>query len=688
MYKDPLTAEYRLPWVRLHGVNAYYTMARLAEETPELALTFNLVPSLLLQIEDYAAGVASDPWLEVARAPADSLTEEQRAFLLYAFFLANPHTMIAPFPRYRELFTLRGPEVSQQECLTVSRKWTTQQCRDLQVWFHLAWSSPLLRREDPILFELERKGMRFTEEEKAALFSVHRRVLGDISIRYRGLEERGAVELSTSPFYHPILPLLVDNWIAKVSNPYVKLPAQRFMWPEDARSQIQRGLEFHSRIFGRFPRGLWPSEGSVSEAVVKLAAETGIVWMATDEEIFHRSLSLNDRPASPPYQPASIASAPNVALFFRDHDLSDRIGFRYSHMDADVAVEDLFGALHRRWEQMVGNHQPSVVTIALDGENPWETYPDQGIKFLRSLYRRLLQEPWLRPVTPSSFLHHHPVTVMLEQLHPGSWIGGNFNIWIGHEEDNRAWELLTQARQALEHALQKSPRDPAENLQTAVEALYAAEGSDWTWWYGEDHFSGFDEVFDELFRSHIQAVYSGLGLEVPSEVSIPIKRPKENFLVHQSREISPIIDGQISHYFEWLGAGSYTAMIGTMRSHARWLKTLAFGFSREGLFLRMDPDPGRRLDPRGRLEVQLEGMSKPLSIPLDQTVIELGWGRTKARAAIGTCIELFIPHDETSGTIQVAVTLWQENCPVDRLPATGFLALEGYQGIDHSAGAW
>jgi len=335
--------------------------------------------------------------------------------------------------------------------------------------------------------------------------------------------------------------------------------------------------------------------------------------------------------------------------------------------------DDLIAGLYLRRDQLGSKSGESVVTIALDGENPWESYQDQGVTFLRTLYHRLLQEPWLSPVTPSSFLARQSPSISLKQLHPGSWINGNFDIWIGHTDDHRAWDLLTHARRSLANASRVDhPR--AEALQKSLETLYAAEGSDWTWWYGDDHSSGSDEIFDELYRAHIRAVYLAIGLTPPVEIDTPISSSNKSLsVIPQTRFISPVLDGRITHYFEWLGAGSYTPQIGALRAQSRSLKGLAFGKGHDGLYLRIDPEPAQWPIADGVLQLLFDGVSAPLEIALVLGVSTVRWAECSVSAAIGQCVELLIPMDEAQP--RVAVVLRQGDKEIDRMPHVGSIIL-------------
>ena len=340
-YRDKLKGRAVLPWVRLHAVKDYYPMAALVDEFPGLRVTFNYVPSLLDQLEDYLAGRSLDEHLVLSTVAARDLNQEGQIFLLRNFFMANHETMIRPFPRYLELLEKRGPSGEQRHLESAQRVYGAKDFLDLQVLFNLAWFGPYFLKTDPLCRELAAKGQGFTEAEKGALLERQREIAGQVVPLLRRLVAEGRIEISTTPFYHPILPLLVDSDCARVAMPDVTLPHQAFRHPEDALAQIRKAIAFHERAFGERPQGIWPSEGSVSPAVLQLFQEQGLRWTATDENILFRSLGLplnqefyrSGKREELLYQPYRTETG-TTAVFFRDHVLSDLVGFSYSRWDA------------------------------------------------------------------------------------------------------------------------------------------------------------------------------------------------------------------------------------------------------------------------------------------------------------------------------------------------------------------
>ena len=590
-YEDLATREHILPWVRMHGLKDYYGMVALLEEFPRVKLTFNLVPSLLVQLEAFAAESARDWHLELGLKPASLLTENERAIVLSEFFHAPRARMIDVHPRYAELLQMRDGRAA----------FTTADFLDLQIWHKLAWVDPLYLDRDPRVRRLVGKQRHFSEEDKLALRAIELEILRRVIPEYRAAAGRGQVELSTSPFYHPILPLLCDTDIYLHTHPTALVPRPAFRRPEDAAEQLTRARECHLRLFGHEPVGLWPSEGSVSDAVVELAANAGFKWMATDEAILGRTLDSEftrdaqgrlDNP-EPLYRAYAVRAGSNqIACLFRDHVLSDRIGFVYAGWSTEAAAADFVERLvdaGRQFSAATGGEEATIAVI-LDGENAWEHFEGGGRPFLRALYARLSGQAELKTVTMSEAAARGPR--QLNGIFPGSWIDSSFFIWIGHADDQRGWRQLREARETFDRAAASAP--PADREQ-AWKELLIAEGSDWFWWYGEDHSSEHDLEFDDLFRRHLRNVYQMLGQPIPEELfatNISTGHLPQS-VVTPVGLLNPILDGQPTSYFEWLPAGIVQTDLnsGTMTGGERrspLVRQLLFGFDLEQLYLRMD----------------------------------------------------------------------------------------------------
>ncbi|MBI5411231.1 MAG: hypothetical protein HZA21_04485 [Nitrospirae bacterium] len=614
-YTDPVAGSASMPWVRLHAAKAYFDMAFLLEQFPSVRATFNFTPSLLVQLQELASGSVRDLFLDYAQRPAADLTEVERAFLIRHFFAANWATMVRPFPRYHELLVKRGTDIHGQDLNRLARQFSTQDLLDLQVWHNLAWFGYGTIARYPRLAQLRRKDRSFTEDEKQDMLALQRQAVGEIIPFYRKLADAGQVELTTSPFYHPILPLLIDTDFAKRARPETALPA-RFHAPADAQAQIHHAVALHRDLFGQAPAGLWPSEGSVCPELIPMLRQEGFQWLATDEGILARSLEADGRGgwnrSADLYHPYRIGQpGEEMTIVFRDREISDAFGFVYAKTAPDSAAENVLSRIsdiaQRAPEDKV------LIPIILDGENPWEYYHDGGEQFLRGLYQALTPgSPGSRTSTNgmhveadtiSRSLEVIPPSTRLESLHSGSWINADFKIWLGHQEDNRGWDLLQDTRARL---IEAGSGLSAEQAQGAWEELYAAEGSDWFWWYGDDFETDYKQEFDRLFRTHLRNVYLRAGLPAPDFLNEPLIGLSEPYPIrHPVSLLSPTIDGLVSSFFEWRGAGTIdpSPPLGAMWKSTRLFTYLGFGFSLEELFLRLDPDeealaalPGLALD--------------------------------------------------------------------------------------------
>jgi alpha-amylase/alpha-mannosidase (GH57 family) len=595
-YPDDVAGENPMPWVRLHGVKDYYGMALHLLEFPEMACTINLVPSLLVQLEGYTDRGATDKFLQVSRVPADGLSEADSLFLLDHFFMAHPEHMIRPFPRYHELYQRRN--LGKVPAREVLRRFTDRDLRDLQVWFNLTWVHPLACERDPVLKELLAKGRHFTEAEKTALLDKHLETLRQIVPVHRQLAARGQVELTTTPFFHPILPLLFDKKLAREAMPEVKLPRYSGGYPEDAAIHVQRAIAKHAEVFGTAPGGMWPAEGSVCQSMIPLLHANGVRWIATDEEILsastqgfvsrdHRGHVRNPERMYRPYK--VVEGGSDLAIVFRDHALSDMIGFHYQRSDPIAAAEDFIGHLKKTGEA-IESKEPALVSVILDGENCWEHYPGGGVAFLRALYERCTKTPGIRPVSIGKYLKEHPPHDTLPHLFAGSWICHNYRIWIGHEEDNTAWDALHRTREHLRERAQRGHVAP-ERLRQAWEEIYIAEGSDWFWWFGDDHSSAQDALFDYLFRKHLQNVYQLLGDPPPPDLARPICRRTQRAIHTTPRAFLAVQINGRKTFFEWINAGHYTCQNerGTMAMvTAGPMRDVYFGFNVDALLIRID----------------------------------------------------------------------------------------------------
>lgn len=601
-YVDPATRTALMPWVRLHSVKGYLDMVSVIEDFPGLHVNFNLTPVLLLQIRQLLDGEITDLWLDWSRRPAADLDEQERFALLENFFKINRENMVQPFPRYAELLNKRGSTFYGDDIRHGLRYFTDQEFLDLQVWFNLAWCGYTAVRLYPELGALRKKGRHFTEEEKGRVLDIHLEIMRLVLEKYRAAEERGQAELTTTPFFHPILPLVYDSQFAERALPGRTFP-ERFHWPQDAEAQIRLAVDQHAKFFGKKPRGLWPSEGSIAPELIPLMERTGIQYFCSDEDNLFQSLRHDPAWGGKPVDHLELFQGWRIEFdgaavnaLFREKPLSDFIGFMAARNDARQAAGHLLH--HLRNISAAVPHDTGIIPLILDGENAWETFADGGESFLRELYGGIVADPErLRSCTMENYFQSNPPKRHLTTLHTGSWIGSNFDIWIGEEEENRAWDLLGATRSFLQKQIDSGTL-PAEQREKALMEIYAAEGSDWFWWYGPDFHTDNDTLFDLLFRRHLTNVYALCGAVPPASLGQPLisRAPSVRSYEPPGQLISPHLDGHFSSYFEWMGAGCYEAGSeqGAMFRSERLLERLHFGFGKESLFLRLD---FRKLEP-------------------------------------------------------------------------------------------
>jgi alpha-amylase/alpha-mannosidase (GH57 family) len=694
-YKDLAEGRYTMPWARLHALKDYFGMVAILRDFPTLHVTFNLVPSLVVQIQDYARQTAVERGYEVAFKPVEKFSEDDRQFLLQSAFQLHHENLLNRYPRLRELWD----KSRTTDPATAARLFSAHDLLDLQVLSQLAWFDEIYLADDPQIRKLVAQGRGYNEDDRSLLHLKEVEIFQKVLDEYRSASERGQIEISTSPFYHPILPLLCDTNVAAESHPGVRLPHRHFQHPEDARDQLRAAIGLHQEVFGSKPRGLWPSEGSVSDEVLRLAAEEGFAWTATDEGVLGRSRQMDFtrrngtvEGGSELYRPHVFSSqGRSISIFFRDRQLSDLVGFVYSGMDSQAAAADLHQRIKAAGRSTSG--KPAVVSVILDGENAWEYYPANGREFLKSFYGRLASDPELKALTATEALG---VTEpgLLTHVHPGSWINANFDIWIGADEDNRAWDLLSEARDFYAQNTRTAQKKDAELAQ---QELWVAEGSDWCWWYGPEHSTANDEEFDLLFRKHLSNLYRMLGGFPADELAEPIKRPRTTALsVPPTGLIRPQIDGVVTNYFEWLGAGLYLPdpRSASMHGAARVWQALYYGFSPEALFLRLDlteafpkehPEfevrvnvaDNRRvrihasIGPTGLAGLNLWKDDEPLSVPPAS--------RGQLQVAFQRIFELrldyrllgYDPHQQ----IRLQVSIWANALPLQVIPQEGWLSL-------------
>ncbi len=698
LYREPETGEYLMPWVRLHATRAYYDMAWMLERHPGVRCTVNFTPVLLEQLQDYVDGVARDRLLDLTARPAADLTQDEREAVLRQFFMVNWETNIRPLPRYWELLHRRGRDLRSLDLRRVARGFTEQELTDLQVLFNLAWVGFGGLHDDEAIRALREKGRGYDQADVTELLAAQQRLLRQIVPRWRALAERGQVELCTTPYHHPILPLVCDTDAARRALPGLQLPP-RFVHPEDARWHVRQAIDTHAARFGAPPQGMWPAEGSVSPEALEVLSGEGVQWACSDEGVLLHSLPPDATRLRSLYRPWRFAAGGGreLRMMFRDRPLSDLIGFTYTRSTAADAVADFLGrlgAIGDAWERD-GQDGPPTVGVFLDGENAWEHYQGSGQAFLEAFYAGLERSEQVTTLTVGEAVagaEGPPVP----RIHSGSWIEASYRIWIGHAEDVAGWTALGKARDAVAAAEQAGTVD-AERLARAKRHLYAAEGSDWYWWYGDDFATEQGAEFDALFRGHVVQAALLVGAAPPAEALEPIKRAvaaapssDEKPLRQPTLLFSPTLDGRETTFFEWQGSGLYRPgqSRGSMFGGAQAFALLRFGFDLTALHLRLDPaeSADRAAEVGNLLRVEVVARDRQLEVDFElRPDGALRAGRASGRAAgnaaglaaMREVLELSIPFAALGlapgDKVALAVHVLKSQVEVERLPRYGFV---------------
>jgi alpha-amylase/alpha-mannosidase (GH57 family) len=524
-YRDLSTGEYRQPWTYLHAIKDYVDMAAHLEAVPSAKAVVNFVPILLEQIDDYAQQVAKhmetkegirDPLLQMLDKSVMPSDSEFRLHLIKNCLRVNRNTVINRFPQFKKLAKIADWLIKNPEGLSyVSEQYLV----DMMVWYHLAWLGEFVRRNDLRVKRLMDKMSNFSAHDRQELMTVISELLSGLLDRYRVLAVRGQVELSMTPYAHPIAPLLLSIDSAKEAMPDVALPMLE-QYPggeERLRRHITHGIDVFEHYFGFKPKGCWPAEGSVSVKALEIFDDYGFLWAATGESVLKNTLhskgccdkGVECRGTHQAYQ----VKDQKIRCFFRDDGLSDLVGFNYSNWHADDAVANLVQHLENIAEHCK-DLPGSVASIILDGENAWEYYPENGYYFLGALYKRLAEHPGIELTTYSEVVEQALPGGCLKGLVAGSWVYGTFSTWIGDADKNRGWDMLGDAKRCYDKVVASARLSEAQ-LTAAEQQLFICEGSDWFWWFGDYNPSDSVSDFEQMFRMHLAHLYALLGEDPP-----------------------------------------------------------------------------------------------------------------------------------------------------------------------------
>ncbi|SFV51565.1 Amylopullulanase / [hydrothermal vent metagenome] len=648
----------QMPWVFLHAIKDYYDMPWMMARYSSLKATFNITPPLIKQINLYAEDISTnDRFFGLWTKHPSELNETDRQWMIKMCKSAPYETMVAPIEPYSHLYHLED--------------YSDDELCDMEVWFVLAWCGVYLRTTNHIVQELLENRGRFSCEQKLSLLDTLGEFISTIFPYYAKLQKDGVISLSTTPLNHPILPLLIDMKNATLANPSTNLPEHPLSLESDARLQISKAQELFRDTFGFDALGFWPAEGAVDERSVALYREAGLRWIATDEAILFKSLGSDDREQL--YHPYNHKG---VTIGFRDHGLSDLIGFTYRFWDAQKAADHFISSLNT----ISKGGDDRTVFVILDGENAWEFYQNNAFDFFDALYRKVHHTQWCNMVGMDEISQKESRPLL--HLAPGSWIHGEFNTWVGHPEKSRGWELIYMTRRDYQRHKDKLEDDQKDKIK---EHFLAAECSDWFWWYGDDHSTDFGAEFDELFRSHLIEIYMIMNIAPPYDLYIPIisDRSSENFMLQPKFSIEPTINGYYNTFFEWVGSGSVdeTKLFSTMDRVRGPVAKIRYGQNGKKVFCAFEGDISmlRKCD---SLHVMIEPYNvhfiieisslctnKKVTKEFDNIVLEI---------ACDSWLELSIDFSsiEDSKDIQLRFEIERDGIIIQTLPGYGELELD------------
>lgn len=583
---------YLMPWARLHAVKDYLDMALFLDRYPKLKLNFDIVPALLDTIIAYSDG-ANDIHSELTTTDVGSMSEEEKSFILNNFFSSKYETMIYKSENYKRLYQKRfSSDICNLE------DFSEQDLSDLTVLFNLVWIDPVHYKRYPRLQELWDKQYNYTLEDRIEIINIQRDIIREIIPTYKKYIEEGRIELTTSPYYHVILPILADIKTSIKSVITTEgLPASLGMF-DDAKEQVKRALDRIEEVFGVRPKGFWPPELCVGPKTFNILAKEGIKWTISDECVLASSINfdfirdfkgnLND-----PYHLLKVyeyQGAP-IDIIFRDRNIPNLINFEYAGIDSKMAADDLFDKIKVIQSKLLVSPDAShLLTISLDCENCWENYQNDGNDFLERIYSLIENDDSLETVLISDYIENDKHKKPLNKIYSGSWIDRTFQYWIGESTKNKAWAYLKTTKDDFETFVKENKHH--SNIEAARRELFIAEGSDWFWWYGEPNNSGQDFVFDYMFREHLKNVYMILGMTPPEKLDISLITTYEMPFKHPSRPISPRMDGLISSYDDWYYSGNISMLDGPVYRESKNVDKIHFGCDSENMYFRLHINKG------------------------------------------------------------------------------------------------
>ena len=675
------------PWVRLHAARDYLNIGSLLKRYPSIKATFNFSSSLLEQLLQYSDSDYQDRFQRLTKINPEKMNHEEKEFLLSNIFDLYSTKSGIDYPGWNNLKNSWVERVQKVGIEKAVEQTSNNDILDAQVLHLLSWSGWNIIETESIR-ELLNKSNQFTENDKELILTKHTDVLNRIIPMLKELSGSGQVELAISPYFNPILPLIIDNDYGKIADRYSEESSLKFAHPEDASYQIQSALNYHQTLFSENPNGMWLSEGAVCYETLEHAAKEGLRWLISDDQVLSQTLGENmtDEKRYQAYRIKGIESSP--ALFFRSSEISEAMLYNYSKLSPEQAVMELINKLEDIRESLSGDETEYIVPIILDGENSWEYYPKNGYLFFNELFSALSKSDVLKTISFTDYLESTPNITQLETLSPGSSVDCNFNSWIGQELTNRAWDVLTEARVVLKEASQMDnvDKEPFKGrYEAAYKHLLAAEGADWFWWYGKNRFLAQSILFDELFRGHLKKAYGYLNLPVPDDISEPLESSISEEEAPPESEFSPDIDGRETEEGEWRSAGHLILEESTGSHASHIIKGIKYGFDTDNIYIRLDGDMGILKSTEESIKIELcvvKPIEAVISIPLADKMgnIHIDTNNVRKELSEGKVafldfIEIKIPMADLNLTLDEKfyffIRLKTEDIELERLPRQG-----------------
>lgn len=583
-----------MPWARLHAIKDYLDMLLILDKFPKIKLNFSIVPALIDAIEDYANHDGHDIHSKLTVTDTKELTDDDKLYILNYFFDANYENLISKNSRYNELYLKRynNEEIGIYD-------FSDQEYSDIMFLFNLVWFDPIWKNVYPELNKFIEKGCNYTLEDRIELIELNRKIIRQIIPLFKKYQDDGRIEILTSPYNHPILPILINPNDLKMDSSKYSMPDCKIALTVDAKEQVRLAIEKIKKTFGKEPKGLWPSEHCISQKTLDILANLGLKWVVTDESVLSNSIKkefVRDFRGcyEDPYDVCSLylyktKREKEINIIFRDSVIPNLIGFEYTHHNSILCANDLVDRIKTVNDKLKNSpDKKHLLTIAMDGENNWESYTEDGAIFLEKVYSLISEDENITTVLISDYIEKNKKTEkVLSKVSAGSWANQEFQLWISEPTKNLAWKYLVQARNDLYEA-EKKDYLTKEQLTLAKSELYIAEGSDWFWWYGEPNNSGQDHIFDFLYREHLKNIYAIIDKPVPEYLEMPLIAFMGKPLKMPRREITPLINGVLTDNDEWQSAGCIDIPTGPVLQENKLLNRIYYGTDKDNLYIRFD----------------------------------------------------------------------------------------------------